>query len=437
MIRLTHDPIDHAALTESVRRPGCGAVVTFLGTVRDLTGDEVTVALDYEAYPPMAEKKMAEIEADTRARWPVGEIALVHRLGRLEVGEVSVAVAVSSPHRAEAFDACRHAIDRLKELVPIWKKENGPTGIRAGSIRPGLRVKLGRRGTCGDDLAISPAIDRDAGRRASQSAAPSTTGKLIDTFGRVHNNLRISVTDRCNLRCTYCMPEDVTFRPKAELLTFEEIAHFVRVAAPLGIDKVRLTGGEPLMRRDLPKLVRMLAAIPGIADVGLTTNGLLLADQAKALFDAGLRRLNVSLDTLDPGRFRTTDPPRRAGPGARRPDGGSRGRVSTDQGERRQHPRRHRAGRRAAGPLLPRATASSCGSSSTCRSAPSRGSATRCFRPRDPRPARPRGRPARPGRGLRPAGPGDGLRLRRRRRPGRHHRVGVAAVLPAAATASA
>ncbi|MFL5342147.1 MAG: GTP 3',8-cyclase MoaA [Gemmataceae bacterium] len=127
---------------------------------------------------------------------------------------------------------------------------------------------------------------------------------LTDTFGRVHNNLRISVTDRCNLRCTYCMPEDVTFMPRSELLTFEEITHFVRVAAPLGIDKVRLTGGEPLMRRDLHKLVKMLAAVPGLRDIGLTTNGLMLADQAQPLFDAGLRRLNVSLDTLDPGRFR-------------------------------------------------------------------------------------------------------------------------------------
>jgi cyclic pyranopterin phosphate synthase len=128
--------------------------------------------------------------------------------------------------------------------------------------------------------------------------------QLIDTFGRVHNNLRISVTDRCNLRCTYCMPEEVSFMDRGELLTFEEIAHFVRVAAPLGIDKVRLTGGEPLMRRELTRLVQLLVAIEGIRDVGLTTNGILLADQAQALYDAGLRRINVSLDTLDPGRFR-------------------------------------------------------------------------------------------------------------------------------------
>src|SRR5262249_26595557 len=112
MIRLTHDPIDHTALTEQVRSTHCGAVVTFLGTVRDLTGEGVTTALDYEAYPGMAEKKLAEIEADVRARWPVGEVAMVHRLGRLDVGDVSVAVAVSCPHRADAFAACRHAIDR-------------------------------------------------------------------------------------------------------------------------------------------------------------------------------------------------------------------------------------------------------------------------------------------------------------------------------------
>jgi molybdopterin synthase catalytic subunit len=128
MIELTKEKIDYHEITERVRRLDCGAVVAFLGTVRDLTGERVTVALDYEAYPAMAEKKMREIEEETRSRWPVGDMVMIHRLGHLDVGEVSVAVAISSPHRAQAFDACRHAIDRLKELVPIWKKENWADG---------------------------------------------------------------------------------------------------------------------------------------------------------------------------------------------------------------------------------------------------------------------------------------------------------------------
>jgi len=127
--------------------------------------------------------------------------------------------------------------------------------------------------------------------------------RLIDSFGRVHNNLRVSVTDRCNIRCVYCMPESVTFLPRNSLLNFEEIVRFVRVAAGLGVDKIRLTGGEPLVRRDLPRLVEMVAAVPGIVDVGLTTNGILLAPMARSLWDAGLRRINVSLDTMDATRF--------------------------------------------------------------------------------------------------------------------------------------
>ncbi len=129
--------------------------------------------------------------------------------------------------------------------------------------------------------------------------------RLIDTFGRVHNNLRISVTDRCNIRCFYCMPADnVEFMPKEHLLTFEEIERVVRIGVTLGIDRVRLTGGEPLVRRDLHDLVAKLAVIPGIVDIGLSTNGILLEEQARQLRDAGLRRLNISLDALDPEVFK-------------------------------------------------------------------------------------------------------------------------------------
>ena len=128
---------------------------------------------------------------------------------------------------------------------------------------------------------------------------------LVDTFGRVHDNLRISVTDRCNIRCFYCMPaENVTFLPKPQLLTFEEITRFVKMTVPLGVRKVRLTGGEPLVRQNLEVLVQQLRDVEGIEDIGLTTNGILLADQAKRLFQAGLRRLNVSLDALDPVKFK-------------------------------------------------------------------------------------------------------------------------------------
>ena len=128
---------------------------------------------------------------------------------------------------------------------------------------------------------------------------------LTDSFGRIHTNLRISVTDRCDIRCFYCMPEEgVKFVPRDEILRFEEIERFARIAAALGIDKLRVTGGEPLVRKDLPVLIARLAAIPGIHDLALTTNGVMLAELAEPLYAAGLRRLNVHLDTLDRQRFR-------------------------------------------------------------------------------------------------------------------------------------
>ncbi len=132
-----------------------------------------------------------------------------------------------------------------------------------------------------------------------------TSGPLVDSFGRVHTNLRISVTDRCNIRCFYCMPnENVRFMPRDDILTFEEIARFVRVVAQMGVNKLRLTGGEPLVRAELPELIRQLGSVPRIEDIALTTNGILLAEQAQALRDSGLNRLNISLDTLDENTFR-------------------------------------------------------------------------------------------------------------------------------------
>ena len=132
---------------------------------------------------------------------------------------------------------------------------------------------------------------------------------VSDTLGRPLRDLRVSVTDRCNLRCPYCMPAEVfgpgyAFLPRTEILSFEEIARVVRVMAGLGVRKVRLTGGEPLLRRDLPALVRMLAEVAGVEDLAITTNGLLLADAAAELRAAGLHRVTVSLDALDEALFR-------------------------------------------------------------------------------------------------------------------------------------
>ena len=129
--------------------------------------------------------------------------------------------------------------------------------------------------------------------------------KLIDGMGRTIVNLRISVTDRCNFRCTYCMPADnVEFMDRSNLLSFEEIQRVAQIVSRMGINRLRLTGGEPLMRKNLPVLIKMLNEIDGIDDIAMTTNAYFLKDQAQSLKDAGLKRLNVSLDALDPDKFR-------------------------------------------------------------------------------------------------------------------------------------
>jgi molybdopterin synthase catalytic subunit len=130
MISLTSDPIDYHALTESVRSTQSGAVVLFLGTVREMTEGRRTVALEYEAYPQMAEAKLKELESIARDRWPIDRVAIVHRLGHLELGDISVAVAVSCPHRKQAFEAGQFLIDELKVSVPIWKQENWDDGTK-------------------------------------------------------------------------------------------------------------------------------------------------------------------------------------------------------------------------------------------------------------------------------------------------------------------
>ena len=143
-----------------------------------------------------------------------------------------------------------------------------------------------------------------SGSAPAAAVAAGGPARLVDRFGRVHTDLRLSVTDRCTLRCTYCMPLDATFKAREELLSFDEIVRVVTAAARAGIRTVRLTGGEPLLRAGLPDLVARLVATPGIDEVALTTNGLLLAAQAAPLRAAGLARVNVSLDAIDDDAFR-------------------------------------------------------------------------------------------------------------------------------------
>jgi len=138
-IRMTREPIDYAQITESVRSDHAGAVILFLGTVRELTNNRRTVSLDYDAYDSMAVTKMKELEDEARKQWNLEKISIVHRLGHLELGEISVAVALSSLHREEAFQAGKFLIDELKLRVPVWKKENWDDGTTAW-VHPGNTV---------------------------------------------------------------------------------------------------------------------------------------------------------------------------------------------------------------------------------------------------------------------------------------------------------
>jgi len=145
MLQLTNEPIDTAAVLGAVRSPAAGAVVLFLGTAREMTGGRKTRSLHYECYAEMAEQKLAELEKDARRRWPLVDCAIVHRLGSVEVGQTSVAIAVSSAHRAGAFEAGKWLIDRIKEVVPIWKKENWADGTSQW-VHPGLKAPTNRKG---------------------------------------------------------------------------------------------------------------------------------------------------------------------------------------------------------------------------------------------------------------------------------------------------
>src|SRR5438094_3246018 len=176
------------------------------------------------------------------------------------------------------------------------------TFASTGSRRTADAPPVPLRSRAGGALNSADKSPRGPSSRAASGLQCSIL--MNDAFGRPLRNLRLSVTDRCNLRCEYCMPEDdYVWLPREDVLHFEETSALVDVFLSLGVDKVRLTGGEPLLRRDVPSLVRLISSKPGLKDLALTTNGVLLADQVDALKAAGLRRVTVSLDTLRRDRF--------------------------------------------------------------------------------------------------------------------------------------
>ena len=285
---LVWGPIDTARLLACVASDAAGANVLFTGTTRGVTAGVLTQRLAYEAHEPLARAQLAQLRDEAVATFALTGCVISHRLGEVAVGETSVAIATSAPHRREAFAAAEWLMERIKREAPIWKCEEGADGDRTW-VHPEQHPDSGLH----PDSEIHPESELRSKPRPV----------LVDSFGRVHTDLRISVTDRCNLRCTYCMPLDVAFKPREELLSYEEIVRVARVAAGLGIRSIRITGGEPLVRREVSELVRQLVTITGIEEVSLTTNGLLLAEQAADLRRAGLHRLNVSLDALNEDAF--------------------------------------------------------------------------------------------------------------------------------------
>src|SRR5262249_10210012 len=188
-------------------------------------------------------------------------------------------------------------------LAPRAARMEGRRGVLHDATATGRRTAamgpLRRRSEEG-----RPPPRMGAGHRRRRTRGWCAVMAVRDVFQRPLRNLRISVTDRCNLRCSYCMPEeDYVWLPREQILDFEEMSTLVDVFMDVGVDKIRLTGGEPLLRRDLPTLIRLLADKPKLRDLALTTNGVLLAEQARGLREAGLHRVTVSLDTLRPERF--------------------------------------------------------------------------------------------------------------------------------------
>ena len=239
-------------------------------------------------YPPDVVRRLGIIDVAQRVGFTLDEI---RELLSTEHGTAHEQLRRLAERKLPEIDELIHRANAVRRWLEMTSACDCRDARRVQSVR---RPRSGSRGS-GQAGGMATSRPRSV---AMTAHAPT------DTLERGLRDLRISVTDRCNFRCTYCMPKEVfgrdyAFLPRAELLSFEEITRLARVFAEHGVTKVRLTGGEPLLRRDLERLVEMLAGIDGIADVALTTNGAALAAKARSLKDAGLTRVTVSLDALD------------------------------------------------------------------------------------------------------------------------------------------
>ena len=386
---ITADPIDLAPLLASVVAPDRGGIASFLGLVRDHHEGRAVLGLAYSAYGPMAEVECSRIVAEAQSRWRAA-VSLRHRVGMVAIGDAAVAVVAASAHRDEAFAACRYVIEEVKRRVP---------GLEA-------RVLRRRHGSVG---GTHP-----------QAAARMTP---IDTLGRPLRSLRISVTDRCNMRCGTACRRRSTCGCRGSRFSASRRSTGSLACSPVSGCGSPAHGRRAALRHDLPAWSTCSPRHREIDDIALTTNGILLARSGRGASRAGLRRVTVSLDTLQPdadARVRQERAPRR---GAHRDRGGARGRLRSVKlnavvirGLQR---------RRDAGPagVRPRARPSRCASSSTWTSAARRSGKGRRSWPQrgDPRPVAAPVRPVEPARwttrGRRPSGSGSGRHHVRRSSP--------------------
>ena len=295
MIQLTDQPIDTAAMLDRARHPEAGAVVLFLGTTRELTDGRQTVALDYEAYREMAERQLAELEAEARRRWPVIECIIVHRLGRVPLGEASVAIVVSTPHRADAFAAGQWLIDTLKHDVPIWKREQWADGTTEW-VHPGMQ----------DVSMIAATVSRESHSSHRHDEPSPTTSPLIDTpRPRAHQP---ADQRHRSLQHPLLLLHAERERPLPAARRDPHVRGDRRGSSASwrrwACNELRLTGGEPLVRADLPRLVEHAGRDrPASTTSPSRPTASCSPSRPRRFAAAGLQRLNISLDTLSEETF--------------------------------------------------------------------------------------------------------------------------------------